>query len=168
MRLEPTIPTSLDHSNSLCLSLPQPPVRFLSQPVSQVFNGCVPYTLQQTTADETTQLIIGPQAFNGFGNSPCAIANSLGQLCFTSCKSRKKYELFNLIFWKFHRVAFTIPALPASNTYEGPSLSSGNSCTCSSVYYILLSACAVCQQAAVSRYSLSLNKTMFMLKAHLS
>ncbi|KJA17094.1 hypothetical protein HYPSUDRAFT_46726 [Hypholoma sublateritium FD-334 SS-4] len=70
-------------------------------------------------------------AFNLLGQSPCDIAFSVEQPCPSPT---------------------TIPTLPTSSSYPGPSGNSVNPCTCSTVYYSLLSACALCQNALISSW----------------
>ncbi|KAJ3775393.1 hypothetical protein FB446DRAFT_407780 [Lentinula raphanica] len=65
-------------------------------------------------------------AYNSLGQSPCEIASILGQACDTQ---------------------YTIPAITTNEHYSGPSTGpqASNQCLCSSVMYILLSACGACQ-----------------------
>jgi len=66
-------------------------------------------------------------AFNSLGQSPCDIASALANVCVGT--------------------GFALQALPPNFVYLGPDQANANSCRCSTVYYSLLSACAVCQDA---------------------
>ncbi|KIK57661.1 hypothetical protein GYMLUDRAFT_45827 [Collybiopsis luxurians FD-317 M1] len=63
-------------------------------------------------------------ADNSLGQDPCQIATFLGQVCDSN---------------------YRIPAINSSESYFGPTPAQNNSCLCSSVEYILLSACGACQ-----------------------
>jgi len=71
--------------------------------------------------------------FNNEQQSPCTVASALGEAC--------------------TGVDFPIPPLNASENYLGPIAEAANQCRCSSVFYNMLSACAVCQGALVSSWS---------------
>lgn len=47
---------------------------------------------------------------------------------------------------------FPVPALGPTENYLGPIPTAANQCRCSSVFYSMLSACAVCQNALISTY----------------
>ncbi|KAF8627623.1 hypothetical protein AX15_004321 [Amanita polypyramis BW_CC] len=66
-----------------------------------------------------------PEVFNSLGQSPCEVAEILAGSC--------------------DPAGFNIPPLPSGQVYFGPTSSQANSCQCSSVFYSLLSACALCQ-----------------------
>lgn len=72
-------------------------------------------------------------AFNEFQQSPCQVASALGQACTGT--------------------SFPIPALSSDENYLGPQVGFTNQCRCSSVFYNVLSACALCQGAEVSNWS---------------
>lgn len=40
---------------------------------------------------------------------------------------------------------FNVPALNSTEFYTGPTLETATPCRCSSIFYCLISACAVCQ-----------------------
>ncbi|KAF9486488.1 hypothetical protein BDN70DRAFT_870044 [Pholiota conissans] len=71
--------------------------------------------------------------FNSFGQSPCTVASALGEAC--------------------TGVDFPIPALTPTQNYLGPVPLGANQCRCSSVFYSMLSACALCQGAEISTWS---------------
>jgi len=57
--------------------------------------------------------------------------------------------------WINHaNVVFNVAPLGIGNVYLGPSLTSANTCRCSSVYYSLLSACAHCQGGSYLQWAL--------------
>lgn len=63
--------------------------------------------------------------YNSQGQSPCDIAASLLGVCAPG--------------------AGPLPQLPPGYYYVGPTVQSRNECSCSTVYFSMLSACAVCQ-----------------------
>jgi len=63
--------------------------------------------------------------FNELKESPCEVAASLEGVCGGG--------------------SFTIPTLPAGQGYNGARQGDSNKCTCSSVTYSMISACALCQ-----------------------
>ncbi|KAH7873515.1 uncharacterized protein C8R40DRAFT_1112300 [Lentinula edodes] len=63
-------------------------------------------------------------SFNSLDQNPCVVASFLGQACDTQ---------------------YSIPSLNTTEHYGGPSTGQDNPCQCSSVMYILLSACGACQ-----------------------
>ncbi|KAF8798153.1 hypothetical protein BYT27DRAFT_7203861 [Phlegmacium glaucopus] len=65
-----------------------------------------------------------PWSFNSLNQSPCDMALDLGVVCAPT---------------------YTLSPLQPGFLYLGPTLEQANSCQCSSVYYSVLSACAVCQ-----------------------
>ncbi|KAF8204006.1 hypothetical protein BJ912DRAFT_1137911 [Pholiota molesta] len=71
--------------------------------------------------------------FNSLNQSPCTIASALGEAC--------------------TGVDFPIPPLDATENYLGPIPTAANQCRCSSVFYDVLSACAVCQGAIISTWN---------------
>ncbi|KJA28493.1 hypothetical protein HYPSUDRAFT_33907 [Hypholoma sublateritium FD-334 SS-4] len=72
-------------------------------------------------------------AFNSLNQSPCQVASALGEAC--------------------TGLDFPIPNLTSTQNYLGPIPAAANQCRCSSVFYSVLSACAVCQDALVSTWS---------------
>ncbi|KAJ4487762.1 hypothetical protein J3R30DRAFT_844436 [Lentinula aciculospora] len=77
----------------------------------------------QTTSASCTRSF--SWADNSFQQSPCLVAALLESLC----------DPFGV----------QIPALPASNHYTGPSSDQATTCECSTVTYMLISACGACQ-----------------------
>ncbi|KAF5313148.1 hypothetical protein D9619_002646 [Psilocybe cf. subviscida] len=73
-------------------------------------------------------------AFNTLNQSPCQIASFLGGACVQP------------------GTGLSIPPLLPSQLYLGPQLNRTTDCQCSSVYYSVLSACALCQGAGVSSW----------------
>ncbi|KAJ3783929.1 hypothetical protein GGU10DRAFT_359575 [Lentinula aff. detonsa] len=72
-------------------------------------------------------------SFNTLDQSPCVVASYLGQAC---------------------DAQYSIPSLNSSEPYSGPSLGAqANACQCSSVMYILLSACGACQGGSFITWS---------------
>jgi len=71
--------------------------------------------------------------YNSQGQSPCDLAASLLGVCVPA--------------------GGPLPSLPPGYYYVGPTLQSRNECTCSSVYFSMLSACAVCQSRETLRWS---------------
>ena len=65
--------------------------------------------------------------------------------------------------WLFYHAGSVIPSLPPGTSYDGPSADGSNECTCSSVYYSLLSACAICQERPTIRYNFYLFLMLFIL-----
>ncbi|KAF8733698.1 hypothetical protein AX14_003625 [Amanita brunnescens Koide BX004] len=63
--------------------------------------------------------------FNSLNQDPCAVAQYLGGVCINGI--------------------YQIPPLATNQVYTGPSLTAANECRCNSVFYSLLSACAICQ-----------------------
>ncbi|KAF9486420.1 hypothetical protein BDN70DRAFT_11386 [Pholiota conissans] len=72
--------------------------------------------------------------FNHLGQSPCTVASALAQACTPS------YDI-------------PIPALGPLDNYLGPTPSSEDNCRCSSVFYSMISACALCQGAEITTWS---------------
>ncbi|KAF8883240.1 hypothetical protein BD779DRAFT_878981 [Infundibulicybe gibba] len=72
-------------------------------------------------------------AFNTLNQSPCIIAESLAGAC--------------------NGGSFDIPALEPTEVYLGPTKEVATACRCSSVFYSVLSACAVCQSADILKWS---------------
>lgn len=72
-------------------------------------------------------------SYNSLGQSPCIVASALAGVCVGG--------------------QFTLSPLAPDYVYLGPSVSTANSCRCSSVYYSLLSACANCQGRNFLRWS---------------
>ncbi|KDR73491.1 hypothetical protein GALMADRAFT_251199 [Galerina marginata CBS 339.88] len=72
-------------------------------------------------------------SFNTLNQSPCDVASSLAGVCIGA--------------------DFTLAPLDPGFVYLGPQPANANSCRCSSVYYSLLSACAVCQDRNFIRWS---------------
>ncbi len=70
-----------------------------------------------------------------------------------------------LNFWASRLVAFVITPLVVPYSYLGPPVDGENACECSSVYYVLLNACAACQKGQISRYGSSPYHTLFMLRS---
>ncbi|KAJ6502359.1 hypothetical protein C8R45DRAFT_617222 [Mycena sanguinolenta] len=70
-------------------------------------------------------------ASNSLGQSPCLVAAYLGGACDDGL--------------------FMVPALnnTLAEVYQGPTVAQANSCGCSSVFYSLIGACALCQSAPV-------------------
>ncbi|KAJ3991785.1 hypothetical protein F5050DRAFT_1792536 [Lentinula boryana] len=72
-------------------------------------------------------------SFNTLDQSPCVVASYLGQAC---------------------DVQYSIPSINSSDHYGGPDLGAqANACQCSSVLYILLSACGACQGGSFITWS---------------
>ncbi|KAJ6623492.1 hypothetical protein B0H10DRAFT_2010041 [Mycena sp. CBHHK59/15] len=71
---------------------------------------------------------------NSYQQSPCQVAAYLGGVCGSG-------------------PAFGVPNLAPGDYYNGPTREQSNSCRCSSVFYSLLSACAVCQSRAFLNWS---------------
>ncbi|KAG7447980.1 uncharacterized protein BT62DRAFT_746093 [Guyanagaster necrorhizus] len=73
-------------------------------------------------------------SFNSLNQSPCMVAAYLGGVCNSG--------------------NFTVTPLSEGQLYAGPTLEQANSCRCSSVFYSLISACALCQGRTYERWSL--------------
>lgn len=71
--------------------------------------------------------------YNSQGQSPCDVAASLLGVCAPG--------------------GGPLPQLPPGYFYVGPTLQSRNECSCSSVFFSMLSACAVCQNRETLRWS---------------
>ncbi|KAL6305946.1 hypothetical protein BKA93DRAFT_730114, partial [Sparassis latifolia] len=69
---------------------------------------------------------------NSLGQSPCLVA----AYAFGACQANTSWSVGSL--------------QNLSSTYPGPTESQANRCTCSSVSYSLISACAACQEAQLS------------------
>jgi hypothetical protein len=74
-------------------------------------------------------------AFNSLNQSPCQIASFLGSACLVAGTN------------------FPIPSLSSLQFYSGPQIGHTTDCQCSSVYYSVLSACALCQGASESPWT---------------
>lgn len=72
-------------------------------------------------------------SFNSLNQSPCDVAAALAGVCVGT--------------------DFTLAPLAPGFVYLGPPPENANSCRCSSVYYSLLSACAVCQDRDFIKWS---------------
>ncbi|KAJ3851624.1 hypothetical protein EV368DRAFT_42726 [Lentinula lateritia] len=64
------------------------------------------------------------QSYNSLSQDPCTAATYLGAVCNNGLQ---------------------VPALPASNHYTGPSPGQATTCECSTLTYMLISACGACQ-----------------------
>ncbi|KAJ3792756.1 hypothetical protein GGU11DRAFT_749636 [Lentinula aff. detonsa] len=67
-------------------------------------------------------------AYNSLNQDPCAVATYLGQACNST---------------------YTIEPIGTGQFYTAPTSSEANDCTCSSVFYMTLSACGGCQSDGV-------------------
>lgn len=72
-------------------------------------------------------------AFNSLRQSPCTVAEYIGGVCNSG--------------------EFNVPALNSTEFYTGPTLETATPCRCSSIFYCLISACAVCQGNGYVRWS---------------
>ncbi|KAK0210847.1 hypothetical protein DFS33DRAFT_332575 [Desarmillaria ectypa] len=72
-------------------------------------------------------------SFNSLNQSPCTVAAYLGGVCNSG--------------------NFTVTPLREGQLYAGPTLEQANSCRCSSVFYSLISACALCQGRIYERFN---------------
>ena len=89
------------------------------------------------------------QTFSSIGQSPCDIALELLQVCYS--QSVLSLSPFGLVQADIESLAVQVsPLIGTISAYPGPSLGSDTSCSCSSVYYSLLSACAYCQGGSVT------------------
>ncbi|KAH9483714.1 hypothetical protein JR316_0003190 [Psilocybe cubensis] len=90
--------------------------------------------VQYSQAQSTAKCLPGfDWSFNSLGQSPCDVAAALGGVCIGT--------------------SFQLGALSPGLIYLGPTPAQANSCRCSSVYYSLLSACSVCQDANFLKWS---------------
>ncbi|KAF8228494.1 hypothetical protein L208DRAFT_1403785 [Tricholoma matsutake] len=72
-------------------------------------------------------------SFNSLGQSPCVVASLLGGVC--------------------NQGSFSVPSLQPGLVYVGPPLTATNGCRCSSPFYSLISACALCQSGQFLKWS---------------
>jgi len=72
-------------------------------------------------------------SFNSLGQSPCVMTSWLGGVC--------------------NAGSFNVPALATGLVYLGPIPEAANGCRCSSVFYSLISACALCQSDQFLKWS---------------
>ena len=85
------------------------------------------------------------KAFNSLGQSPCEVAARVAGACYGGCERRCKK---NQRRTKGLFLAFDVPTLATDDVYWGPYAGEDNACTCSSVYYSLISACSLCQSVS--------------------
>lgn len=71
--------------------------------------------------------------FNSLNQSPCQMASFLGGVC--------------------NAGTFSVPPLTTGLVYIGPTPGEANGCRCSSVFYSLISACALCQSDQFLKWS---------------
>ncbi|KAM6500399.1 hypothetical protein JOM56_003413 [Amanita muscaria] len=71
--------------------------------------------------------------FNSLHQDPCTVAEFVGGAC--------------------NNGVFRVPPLNSTQEYIGPTAATANECRCSTVFYALLSACAVCQNAQTTTWS---------------
>jgi len=71
--------------------------------------------------------------YNSLGQSPCVMTAWLGGVC--------------------NAGVFNVPPLESGLVYLGPTAGSANGCRCSSVFYSLISACALCQSEQYLRWT---------------
>ncbi|KAJ3509629.1 hypothetical protein NLJ89_g5122 [Agrocybe chaxingu] len=98
-----------------------------------VILGLLPYVASQSNVTAPTCQAGFDWAFSSTGQSPCEIAAELGGVCSGG--------------------QFSLLPLDPGFVYLGPNQDNANSCRCSSVYYSLLSACALCQDRSFIRWS---------------
>ncbi|KAK2466800.1 hypothetical protein APHAL10511_001058 [Amanita phalloides] len=91
-------------------------------------SAAVGFTLAQNTTTQTAHCIQSSEftwMSNSLGQDPCTVAQYLGGAC---------------------NGEFKIPPLATNQVYIGPTPNGATECRCSSVFYSLLSACAICQR----------------------
>lgn len=115
-----------------------PSVGFLPSPLSHLMWGALTLStlllvLVPSLAGAATCATGFNWTYNSQGQSPCDVAASLLGVCVPA--------------------GDPLPQLPPGYYYIGPTLQSRNECTCSSVYFSMLSACAVCQTRETLRWS---------------
>ncbi|KAJ7271979.1 hypothetical protein B0H12DRAFT_672587 [Mycena haematopus] len=91
----------------------------------------------RSTAAQVSNVTCGPPydwMLKAYQQNPCQVAAYLGGVC--DAKSE-----------------FVVAPLGPGEYYPGPSLEQSNPCRCSSVFYSLLSACAICQSKGYLRWS---------------
>lgn len=87
------------------------------------------------------------QLYNSRGQSPCLVASYLGGVCNEGGKS---HILLCYKCYIQNDTDFDVSALLRGHFYQGPaSTQANNSCMCSSVFYSLIAACAICQNSTV-------------------
>ncbi|KAK0503356.1 hypothetical protein EDD18DRAFT_629736 [Armillaria luteobubalina] len=94
----------------------------------------VPLAVSQASPVVCNTSIDSEWSFNSLNQSPCTVAAYLGGVCNSG--------------------NFTITPLSEGRLYSGPTLEQANACRCSSVFYSLVSACALCQGNSYERWSL--------------
>ncbi|KAK0197016.1 hypothetical protein F5146DRAFT_24613 [Armillaria mellea] len=94
----------------------------------------VPLVVSQASPVVCNASINSTWSFNSLNQSPCIVAAYLGGVCNSG--------------------NFTVTPLSSGQEYSGPTLEQANACRCSSVFYSLVSACALCQGNAWERWSL--------------
>ena len=80
--------------------------------------------------------------FNSLHQDPCTVAKYLGGVCINGGECIPCLLSYSL---KLVNLDYPIPALATNQVYTGPNPLAANECRCSSVFYSLLSACAICQ-----------------------
>ncbi|KAK0459820.1 uncharacterized protein EV420DRAFT_292387 [Desarmillaria tabescens] len=94
----------------------------------------VPLVASQVTQVTCNASIDSNWSYNSLNQSSCVVASYLGGVCNSG--------------------NFTVTPLSEGDLYAGPTLAQANSCRCSSVFYSLISACALCQGRIYERWSL--------------
>lgn len=125
------------------LSLAQPPPSSLAQ--------CIPGTDPWVRSITVPRLFIHSsrydlQSFNSIQQSPCEVAADLAGIC---THGELRHDSFTRLLSRpmvHTNLGFNIPPLVSPNAfYLGPTAGASTDCVCSTVYYSLLSACALCQ-----------------------
>lgn len=100
--------------------------------------GFVVAVAAYTAAQSTQQIATCTNAtyqwsFNSLGQSPCVMTSWLGGVC--------------------NAGSFNVPPLQTGLVYLGPSPGAANGCRCSTVFYSVISACALCQSDDFLKWS---------------